>query len=159
MHPFSSWQRSTLRLLAWGCLFAIVCSITQDWAYAQGRPGYVVSDEPDSFFGPLLHSLFTFDTRGLMVVLSRPEYTLAAFIALNVIVFVETGLLIGFFLPGDSLLVITGMICSNPECGWSVPLLLVTLSLSAIVGDSIGYSIGYKTGPKIFNPEKSLLFN
>src|SRR5205085_1181805 len=77
----------------------------------------------------------------------------------NVIVLVETGLLVGFFLPGDSLLVTAGLIAANPQCGWSVPLLLVTLSLSAIVGDSVGYSIGYKTGPRIFCREKSWFFN
>jgi membrane-associated protein len=91
--------------------------------------------------------------------LSSPQYTIVAFLALNIIVFTETGLLIGFFLPGDSLLVITGLACANEHCQWNMPLLLITLSLSAIIGDSIGYSIGYKTGPKIFNREKSLFFN
>ena len=48
--------------------------------------------------------------------------------------------------------------CANqPE--WNLPLLLVSLSLSAIVGDSIGYSIGFKAGPKIFTREKSFFFN
>ncbi len=80
--------------------------------------------------------------------------SIPAFIVLNVIVFTETGLLIGFFLPGDSLLVLTGFICANENCAWNIPLLLVTLSLSAIVGDTVGYWIGYKSGPKIFNREK-----
>ena len=78
---------------------------------------------------------------------------------LNAIIFTETGLLIGFFLPGDSLLVITGLVCANAATGWSLPLLLLSLSLSAIIGDSIGYSIGFKTGPKIFNRENSFFFN
>src|SRR2546427_12640079 len=77
-------------------------------------------------------------------------------VALIVIVFVETGLLIGFFLPGDSLLVTAGVVCSIAD--WNLALLLSTLSLSAIIGDSMGYSIGYKAGPKIFNREKSWLF-
>lgn len=94
-----------------------------------------------------------------METLSQPQYAIAAFVVMNVIVFVETGLLIGFFLPGDSLLVTAGLIASNPESGWSLPLLLGTLSLSAIVGDSIGYAIGFKTGPKIFCREKSLFFH
>ena len=78
---------------------------------------------------------------------------------LNLIVFAETGLLVGFCLPGDSLLVTAGLVAANPSCGWSVPLLLVTLSLSAIIGDSVGYSIGFKTGPKIFCREQSWFFN
>jgi membrane-associated protein len=97
-----------------------------------------------------------FNSHELMAVLSQPQFMIAAFIVLNLIVFVETGLLIGFFLPGDSLLVTAGIVCYNS--GWNLPLLLLTLSVSAIVGDSVGYSIGFSTGPKIFNREKSLLF-
>ncbi len=98
-----------------------------------------------------------FNSRALMEILGRPEYTLAAFVVLNLIVFVETGLLIGFFLPGDSLLVTAGLVCS--QSGWSLPLLLVTLSMAAIIGDSVGYTIGFKTGPRIFCREKSLFFH
>ena len=111
------------------------------------------------FIEELFASIFRFDSHALMVTLGKPEFTVFAFIAMNVIVFVETGLLIGFFLPGDSLLVITGLICANPTCGWNVPLLMVTLSVSAIIGDSIGYMIGFKTGPKIFNRERSFFFH
>ena len=81
---------------------------------------------------------------------------IAAFVALNIIVFTETGLLVGFFLPGDSLLVTAGLVCSTSN--WSLPLLLVTLCAAAIIGDSVGYYIGFKTGPKIFRREKSLFF-
>src|SRR5260370_37808658 len=97
-----------------------------------------VAEEP-GFVWQLLTNLF--NSHALMELLSRPEYATAAFLALNVIVFVETGLLVGFFLPGDSLLVTAGLIASNPVCGWNLPLLLVTLCLSAIVGDTIGYII------------------
>jgi membrane-associated protein len=98
-----------------------------------------------------------FNSRELLETLGRPEFTLAAFIVLNLVVFTETGLLIGFFLPGDSLLVTAGIVCWGS--GWSLPLLLITLCISAIVGDSVGYAIGLKTGPKIFNREKSFFFN
>jgi membrane-associated protein len=154
-------QKNILRLLAWGCAIAVVWAICRDSAFAQGNLGAVVEEkqENENFLTQVLRSLFLFDTRGLMVTLGKPEYTIAAFIALNVIVFVETGLLIGFFLPGDSLLVITGLICANESCGWSLPLLLATLSASAILGDSVGYWIGYKTGPKIFSREKSFFFH
>jgi membrane-associated protein len=97
-----------------------------------------------------------FSSQELMEILSRPDFTVAAFVALNLIVFIETGLLIGFFLPGDSLLVTAGLVCYHS--GWNLALLLGTLSVAAIVGDSVGYYIGFKTGPKIFNREKSLLF-
>lgn len=104
-----------------------------------------------------------FNTQELMQTLSRPEFVVATFITLNLIVFTETGLLIGFFLPGDSLLVTTGIVFRNlvHEQGlsvWLVPLLVGTLATAAIVGDSVGYAIGRRTGPRIFRKEKSLLF-
>ena len=153
--------KNLLRLLAWTCLFGVVWAICQDYAFAQGNVGDVELEGPDNagFFGDVMRSIFLFATRGLMQPLSKPQYAWAAFVALNLIVFVETGLLLGFFLPGDSLLVITGLICANHDCQWNLPLLLVTLSLSAVLGDSGGYSIGWKTGPKIFSREKSFFFN
>jgi membrane-associated protein len=78
-------------------------------------------------------------------------------IALVTIVFVETGLLVGFFLPGDSLLVTAGIFAATGEL--DILLLNTTLSLAAIAGDSVGYGIGARTGPKIFNREDSLFFN
>jgi membrane-associated protein len=114
--------------------------------------GTVEIEEPGFFAGLLKH-----DPRAILETLKRPGFTLTAFILLNVIIFVETGLLIGFFLPGDSLLVTAGVACYT--AGWNLPLLLITLCISAIVGDSVGYSIGFKTGPKIFNREKSWFFN
>ncbi len=84
-------------------------------------------------------------------------------IGLVLIVFAETGLLIGFFLPGDSLLVTAGIFCTdkNPT---GQPLLdffwvNVCVTAAAIVGDTVGYYIGAKTGPKIFTRENSLFFN
>ena len=84
-------------------------------------------------------------------------------LALVVIVFAETGLLGGFFLPGDSLLVTAGIFCTSatPE---QAPLLnIVTVNLAvmaaAIVGDTVGYWIGAKSGPHLFTREQSLLFS
>lgn len=81
------------------------------------------------------------------------------------IIFAETGLLIGFFLPGDSLLVTAGVLVNagliNPfELTHFQNLLLmnVTLMVMAIVGDAVGYSIGYKAGPALFNRKKSFFF-
>ncbi len=73
------------------------------------------------------------------------------------IVFAETGLLVGFFLPGDSLLFTAGILAA--EGYLDISLLLIILVSAAIIGDSVGYSIGKKFGPKIFARENSLLFN
>jgi len=78
-------------------------------------------------------------------------------VLLIIIVFVETGLLIGFFLPGDSLLVTAGIFAAKGDL--DLLTLNVSLSAAAIVGDTVGYRIGYTTGPKIFTRENSLLFN
>ena len=78
--------------------------------------------------------------------------------ALTVIVFCETGLLAGFFLPGDSLLVTAGLVAAHhgPLNVWA---LIALLSLAAIAGDSIGYAIGYHLGPRLFNREDSRIFH
>lgn len=88
--------------------------------------------------------------------LSDPSVTVAAFIVLNLIVFTETGLLVGFFLPGDSLLVTAGVVASL--VGWNVTILIPTLCLAAILGDSSGYLIGKFAGPRLFRREKSFFF-
>ena len=76
---------------------------------------------------------------------------------LIIIVFAETGLLIGFFLPGDSLLITAGLIAAQGYL--DIVVLNVSLILAAIIGDQVGYLFGKKTGPKLFNREKSLLFD
>jgi membrane-associated protein len=88
--------------------------------------------------------------------LSSPGVTLAAFIVLNLIVFTETGLLVGFFLPGDSLLVTAGVV--GYMVGWPVHVLIPTLWLSVILGDTCGYLIGAKVGPRVFTKEHSFFF-
>jgi len=77
-------------------------------------------------------------------------------IALIAIVFAETGLLVGFFLPGDSLLVTAGLFAARGDL--NVVVLLVSLSIAAIVGDAVGYAIGRRLGPKLFKKEDSFLF-
>jgi len=79
------------------------------------------------------------------------------YLLLVAIVFAETGLLIGCFLPGDSLLITAGLLASAGHLNiwWLNGLLMV----AAIVGDSVGYAIGARLGPRIFTKEKSLLFN
>jgi len=90
--------------------------------------------------------------------LTRPGIYWAAFAVVNLIVFTETGLLIGFFLPGDSLLVTLGIVSQGY---WSVEqtvFLTACLCACAVLGDSVGYWIGYKGGPRLFQKEKSWFF-
>jgi membrane-associated protein len=73
------------------------------------------------------------------------------------IVFAETGLLVGCFLPGDSLLITAGLVAATGTLNiWWLNGLLIA---AAVVGDSVGYSIGRRLGPRLFTREKSLLFN
>jgi membrane-associated protein len=79
------------------------------------------------------------------------------YVLLVAIVFAETGLLIGCFLPGDSLLVTAGLLAAAGHLNiWWINVLLMP---AAIIGDSVGYAIGARLGPRIFTREKSLLFN
>ncbi len=80
------------------------------------------------------------------------------YVVLFIIVFAETGLLIGFFLPGDSLIVTAGLV-SAVDGSMNILILNLLLCTAAIVGDSVGYGIGYHVGPRIFNRENSFLFN
>ena len=73
------------------------------------------------------------------------------------IVFAETGLLVGFFLPGDSLLITAGLVAAAG--GLNVWWLNALLILAAVTGDSVGYAIGVRLGPRLFTRPKSLLFN
>lgn len=76
---------------------------------------------------------------------------------LFIIVFSETGLLVGFFLPGDSLLVVAGFMAATTDLldVWQV---LFWLSVAAIVGDSVGYMIGRKAGKALYEREQSRWF-
>jgi membrane-associated protein len=151
---WTRWLRTLLLLIlvlsVWGRFAPAVQAHTNSVAPVAAADG-----DETNFFLQVLHNLF--DGPKLMRTLGQPEYTLAAFVALNVIIFVETGLLVGFCLPGDSLLVTAGLVCA--ESGWNLPLLLLTLCASAIIGDTVGYWIGFSTGPKIFCREQSFLFH
>jgi membrane-associated protein len=76
------------------------------------------------------------------------------------VVFAETGLLIGFFLPGDSLIFISGLVCvSKPELlQVNIATLIFSLALAAIVGNIAGYWFGYKVGPPLFQRKDSIIF-
>jgi membrane-associated protein len=76
---------------------------------------------------------------------------------LFLIIFVETGLVVMPFLPGDSLLFIVGAMCGADVMSW--PLVVVLLLVAAIGGDQTNYSIGRYFGPKVFQWENSRFFN
>jgi membrane-associated protein len=83
----------------------------------------------------------------------------AGYVGLTLIIFAETGLLVGFFLPGDSLLVTAGLLAADPGFGLNVWWLGVILSVAAVVGDTVGYHVGKVTGPRIFTRQDSLFFH
>lgn len=81
----------------------------------------------------------------------------AGYVGLFAIVFAESGLFFGFFLPGDSLLVTAGLLATQGF--FRIEFLLPLLIIAAIGGDSVGYWFGNKVGPTIFKKEKSLFFD
>ena len=88
----------------------------------------------------------------------RELVRVGGYVGLTGIIFAETGLLVGFFLPGDSLLVTAGLLASQPEFGLNVWALGALLTVAAIVGNTVGYMIGKASGPRLFTRDDSLLF-
>jgi membrane-associated protein len=89
------------------------------------------------------------------------------YIGLFVIVFAESGLLVGFFLPGDSLLFTAGLLASTagakltgtPQPLFSIWVLLPLVAIAAIAGDQVGYVFGRRVGPRLFHREDSIWFH
>ncbi|WP_225975188.1 DedA family protein [Anseongella ginsenosidimutans] len=82
-----------------------------------------------------------------------------ALAVLLLIIFAETGLFFGFFLPGDSLLFVSGMLCAEGSLvEGNVTLLILLISIAAILGDFVGYWFGRKTGPVIFKRDDTFFF-
>ena len=97
--------------------------------------------------GEFFRSLYT--TEGLISLIRT-----GGLLALVVIVFAETGLLIGFFLPGDSLLVTAGILSSPHAVGGGIfdpVVLIVCLCLAAVAGDQVNYALGHKAGHVVFS--------
>jgi membrane-associated protein len=86
------------------------------------------------------------------------QFGVYVYIALFLIVFAETGLAVGFFLPGDSLLFVAGLMAATYPDKLNVVVLLVSLFLAGVLGDAVGYYTGKKTGKTIFNRPKSFIF-
>jgi len=92
-----------------------------------------------------------------------PEWLLNAFgsfalVGACLIVFVETGLLVGFLLPGDSLLFTLGLLIATGIVDTPIAVAAAAVGVSAFLGDQVGYLIGKKAGPKIFNRPDSRFF-
>ena len=94
----------------------------------------------------------------------NPEYLFATFgqlffVVACLMIFAETGLLAGFFLPGDSLLFALGLFIATGQIQVPLWLAVSLLAISAFAGDQTGYWIGRRLGPAVFNKPKSRLFN
>ncbi|CAL9515437.1 DedA family protein [Streptomyces sp. enrichment culture] len=89
-----------------------------------------------------------------------PNYLLDTFgiWGLLLIVFAESGLLIGFFLPGDSLLFTAGLLITSEQLDFPLWAAIVLICIAAILGDQAGYMFGKKVGPSLFNRPDSRLF-
>ncbi len=85
------------------------------------------------------------------------QYGPWVYVILFAIIFVETGLVVMPFLPGDSLLFVCGAIAAIG--GLSLPVLIVLLIVAAVLGDAVNYSVGHYFGPKVWGWEQSRLFN
>ncbi|MEZ5184868.1 MAG: VTT domain-containing protein [Candidatus Nanopelagicales bacterium] len=81
-----------------------------------------------------------------------------ALIGVIFIIFAECGLLVGFFLPGDSLLFITGLFIAQGFIDTPIGVAATLLALAAVIGNATGYWIGYKAGPKLFSRPDSRFF-
>jgi membrane-associated protein len=109
----------------------------------------------------MLHSIVDFirsltDPERLIHLLSTLLSGWLGYAALFGVVYSETGLLVGFFFPGDSLLFTVGVVAGAGQL--NIALVIVVLASAALLGDSTGYFLGRKTGARIFSRPDSLLF-
>ncbi|MDO8575335.1 MAG: VTT domain-containing protein [bacterium] len=91
--------------------------------------------------------------------LINPQFLISSLGLVGVlgIIFAESGLFFGFFLPGDSLLFTAGFLASQNII--SLPILIIGGCVMAILGDSVGYAFGRKVGPALFSKEESLIWS
>lgn len=85
--------------------------------------------------------------------------TWAGVLGVALVVYAESGLLIGFFLPGDSLLLMTGLLAQREVLDINIHLLVYILFTAAVLGDSTGYLFGKKVGRRLFKRKDSLIFH
>jgi membrane-associated protein len=122
-----------------------------------------MSDQAVSMFGgagPVQPHMASFLPDWLNPQIFLADPALAPWVVLLVcgIIFAETGLLIGFFLPGDSLLFTAGLLVATGTIKFNIWAFAALIIVAAIVGNQTGYLIGSKAGPAIFNKPNSKLF-
>lgn len=90
----------------------------------------------------------------------NPEYliTVGGLTLVLIIIFAETGLFFGFFLPGDSLLFTAGLLCAVDVLSTSIYILLLSVSTASILGNFVGYIFGKRVGIMLFKKEDSFFF-
>ncbi len=108
------------------------------------------------FITDLFHQLKDALNPKLIIEMLLAKGGIFVYFGLIFIVFAETGLAVGFFLPGDSLLVVAGLFAATGKLNLAI--LLSTLFVAAVVGDAVGYYTGLRLGPRLFKRQKSLLF-
>src|SRR5271154_2442973 len=96
------------------------------------------------------------DPDGLIRLLSQVATGWLGYALLAAVVFAETGLLVGLFLPGDSLLFTVGVVAGVGQL--DIVQICVLLTVASIAGDQSGYFLGHRTGPRIFSRPDSLVF-
>lgn len=82
-----------------------------------------------------------------------------ALLGVALIIFAETGLLVGFLFPGDTLLILTGVLAISNTFKVNIAIVCLVLALAAFLGGEVGYLIGHKAGPRIFEKRESGLFS
>lgn len=108
-------------------------------------------DEDFWYIDPLLQTCYSDPMPGLIETVVAFGY-----IGIFLTIFVESGILVGFFLPGDSLLFTVGLLASQGY--FNISLLVTLVVIAAILGDNVGYWLGWKFGPKVFSRKDSLFF-
>lgn len=103
-----------------------------------------------NFLNPLLASVFNVSDTLVS------SGGVLALVIIGAIVFAESGLLIGFFLPGDTLLFTAGFLASQGL--FPLPVVITVIFLAAVIGDNVGYYIGQKGGPRLFTKKDGLIF-
>ena len=110
--------------------------------------------------GPVQPHLASFlpDWLNPQVFLANPAFAPWVVLLVCGIIFAETGLLIGFFLPGDSMLFTAGLLVATGTIQVNIWVLTALIIVAAIIGNQVGYLIGSKAGPALFNKPNSKLF-
>ncbi|MDO8472140.1 MAG: DedA family protein, partial [bacterium] len=83
--------------------------------------------------------------------------TVAGYVGIAAIIFAESGIMLGFFLPGDSLLFTAGLLAAQGL--FNIWWLIIITFVAAVLGDSVGYAFGAKLGPRVFKQENNRLFH